>query len=245
MASYNGKDPNIQPKPGDILALPHVTKDYLDKVEKKLNEFTLFALGMGWNVAVSNLARFRRGTGGTKKLDSNWLKSFALIENAVQQIQEYFEERCFSHYADKLEDGEILIGDGVGEQKGNLFWWNTVTEPGYIWPNEIDYACGSSTLTGIGKITLIKTGDILNVDGEVEFRFNDSYNWNPGDSVPLPSLNANMPVTINYDSDMILLEEFRNAKPFEMVSSWRQKVSGTVENDTWSSNEIEIRWDDI
>lgn len=247
LANRNGmnySDPN-QPKPGDSLALPGITNEHLDLVEQKLNNFTIYAYAAGWYVAISNLARFRKGTGGIKILDSLWLKSFSLVTHAMERIQEYFEEKCFSHYADTMADGEIIQGDGTGEPPGNLFWWNTVTQPNYIIPDEIDYACGSSTLTGIGKIKLTKSGDFLTVDGEVEFEFNDGYNWNPGDSVPMPTSNPNMPITLNYDSDMLLLEEYRGAKSFEMTSKWKQKVSGTVEKDTWSPNEIDIVWTDI
>jgi hypothetical protein len=116
----------------------------------------------------------------------------------------------------------------------------------------LSYACGSSILRGIGIIDLLKSDDILTVTGEVDFKFVDEYDWNEGDSVPVgydPVRAILFGPLFMYewieDYEMILLQEFRGAKPFSIRASWKQKVDGTVNEDIFTPNEIEISWLDI
>ncbi len=150
-----------------------------------------------------------------------------------------------------MSDGETIDGDGTNKESGNKYWWEGLIEPPYMSPEEISMACGASTLTGIGLIMLIRSGEQVTVSGEVEFAFFDRYDWKPGDSVlvgfswgqaliyPL----AGLPLEEWPDSNMILLDEFRGAAEFDMIASWKQKVSGTISIGTFS-NDVELTWTD-
>lgn len=47
------------------------------------------------------------------------------------------------------------------------------------------------------------------------------------------------------DSDMLLLQEFDGAQPFEMKASWKQRVFGTIDDDILSPNDVNLTWEDI
>jgi hypothetical protein len=80
---------------------------------------------------------------------------------------------------------------------------------------------------------------LITISGEVTYEFYDPYDWHAGNDTPVGFFS-----TFN-DADMILLEEFRSAKPFIMKASWKQSLSGTIEDDTFSPNEINLTWTDL
>lgn len=241
LAYWNNMDytnPSL-PQVGDILALPYIDDAYLDEIEEELDEMIVTAEKEGWLVAVDNLNRFRNGTGGIKTMDVEWLKGFEEVQEAIATIQEHFED-AFNDLADDMDDGEKISGDGRSKAPGNQFWWEGVISPSYVFSrNELSYACGASTLTGLGVNTLERSDSLVTVSGEVEFQFYDEYDWHGGNSVP------NGFFSTFDDSDMLLLQEFRNAKPFTMKASWKQKVAGTIDDDILSPNDVEITWTDI
>lgn len=231
-------DPSL-PTVGDALSLPYIDEGYLDDIENQLDDMTEDAEERGWTVAADNLKRFRAGTGGTKIMDVQWLKSFPAVQIAWASINEHFED-AFNDIADDMEDGQVINGDGRGQEPGNQFWWQGRIVPSFILSrDELSYACGGSTLTGVGVVTLSRKESITSVDGEVEFLFNDPYDWQAGQDVPIGVLARFR------DSDMLLLEEYRGAKPFDMKASWKQSVSGTIDDDILSPNDVNLIWKDL
>lgn len=241
LAFWNNMDytnPGL-PQEGDVLSLPFIDDKYIDNVEKKLEEMKKNDKVKGWNVAFDNLYRFRKGVGGTKTLDAAWLKSFEAVTDAMKDIQEHFED-AFNAIANDMKDNQVISGDGHGKEKGNQFWWEGFIDPPYKRTrNELSFACGASTLTGLGTIKLKKEGSTVIIGGVVEYKFHDPYDWHGGNTVPISWTE------LFYDSDMLLLQEFRGGKPFLMESKWEQKVTGTIDVDIMSPNDLDIKWSDI
>jgi hypothetical protein len=231
------------PKEGTVLYLPYIDDKYLDDVETKLDNLTKEAKDKGWTVAVDNLERFRKGTGGVKTMDVAWLKGFEEVKNAMKSIQKHFEN-AFNTLTNNMTDNQTINGDGHGKAKGNQFWWEGFIDPSYVFSrNELSYACGASTLTGIGDVILQKKDSTVFLGGVVEYEFYDRYDWHPGNDVPIGW--SIVWFEKFKDSDMILLQEYRGAKEFIMQSKWSQKVTGTIEDNTLSPNNLDIKWADL
>jgi hypothetical protein len=172
-------------------------------------------------------------------LDAIWLKSFEEVQDAIESIQSHFEV-AINDIANEMKSGQTIYGNGNSKEKGNQFWWEGFIDPPFVFKQtELSYACGASTLTGIGKIDLKRNNDIIDVLGVVRFEFNDPYDWHSGKTVPIGFFSTFK------DCDMILLEEYRGAKPFDMKSTWNKMIKGTIEDDTFSPNEINLNWSDL
>jgi hypothetical protein len=231
-------DPS-QPHTGTTIYLIFKEESDLVAIDKKLDEMIITAKEQKWDVAIDNLQRYRKGIAGVKYLDSSWLKEFEEVQEAVTTIQGHFED-SLNDIANDMEDGQSIKGDGSGKKKGNQYWWQGKIEPSFVWSrNELSFACGASILTGIGIVTLSRKEDIITISGTVTYDFFDPYDWHGGKTVPIGLFSTFK------DCDMLLLEEYRGAKPFEMKSSWQQQLAGTIEDDTFSPNEINLTWSDL
>ena len=87
---------------------------------------------------------------------------------------------------------------------------------------DLSYGSGNSVLTSTGEFYLERIGSAVRVVGIVRHVWTDSYDWNPGQSFPMPD------GTIVYDNDMILLEIFRGAAPFKMRCVFVEKVDTII-----------------
>lgn len=163
----------------------------------------------GYHVAADNLQRWLDGTGGTKTLDSEWLKSFRAVRKAEDKNIGRFEAQL-AKLARGLKDG--------GTKNFTDYWDASLTPNAY---SELYYASGTSQLTSTGSFTLKRKGDKIYISGTIHHEWNDPYNWHKG-------LNAGVSVPGNgfvKDSDAILVEREFGAKSFHMKSSWSNSVS--------------------
>ena len=70
----------------------------LDRIAQTYREMIKAARAKGHNVAADNLQRFLDGTGGVKKIDVAWLRSFSATKDAERINQERFENSPFGHF---------------------------------------------------------------------------------------------------------------------------------------------------
>ena len=162
----------------------------------------------GHNVAADNLERFLEGKGGVKKLDVTWLRSFSAVTNAEHVNHKRFEKQLHEK-ATSLKSGEsATLSD---------YWDRTLTGRG-----ELYYASGTSTIRSRGAFKLKRSGDQVTITGTVDQHWFDPYDWHAGLAAYVPGYG------LVGDSDALLMETHRGAKPFQMEADWQQRLSAQI-----------------
>lgn len=192
------------------------TEEELDAIVSRYNGMIAGARAVGYNVAADNLEHFLIGKGTTRTLSSSWLRGYSEITDAEETNHKRFQESLIKK-ADTLKDGDsITFSD---------YWDRSLYAKGM---NELFYASGGSTITSKGDFTLTRKGKIVTITGSVNQHWHDPYDWHPG-------LGAFVPGYGNVsDEDAILLQTYRGAHSYEMISDWQHSVSGTVEIGRWT-----------
>jgi hypothetical protein len=190
-------------------------KEQLDEIEKNYRSIIKSARTLGFNVAADNLEHFLDGKGTKKIISDKWLKSYSEIRDAQEVNQKRFEASLLKK-ADALKDGQTITFSD--------YWDRGIYAKGL---NELFYASGGSTLTSTGTFTLSRKGNIVTITGTVDNKWHDPYDWHAGLTAFVPG-HGNVS-----DSDALLLQKYRGAKPFEMESTWKSNLKGSIETDRW------------
>ena len=197
---------------------PPEIKERLDMIEKEYRKMARQGRLKGYKEAADNMEHFLDGGGTTRTIEAKWLRSFASVIESEQVNQRRFEnqsrDKSFDYVAPNLADGEtVTISD----------YWDSLIDPSEFDKSQwkLYYASGHSTLTSRGEFTLTRQGNTVTVSGTVVHSWFDDYDWHSDLTVELP--NGEMA----NDKDALLLEQYRGAAPFKMVSEWTQTVRGT------------------
>ena len=197
----------------------------LDRITSVYRRMIADARRRGYAVAADNLQRFLDGTGGTKTISVPWLRGFTAVTSAEETNQERF--------ASSLENIAPEMSDG--ETRSFRDHWDRRLTGGVT--TELYYASGTSTLTSTGVFTLSRGGSVVTVSGSVQHHWWDPYDWHAGLTAYIPGHGSIS------DSDALLLQRYRGARPFHMEADWSETVSGTITIDDflWFDS-TELRW---
>lgn len=177
----------------------------IEKAESRCKSIIKSARLKGYDVAADNLERFLSGEGGVKHIDPDWLKSFDAVKEATIGNRKRFERQLIK-MATQLDDNE--------EKNFGDYWdWQIMGN------DELYYASGFSTLNSEGKFKMVRRGSTVYIKGVIQNSWHDTYDWHAGASAKIPGFGWVK------DSDQLLLQKYRGAKPFYMVSSWAETVT--------------------
>lgn len=171
------------------------------------------------------MEHWRQGSGFPLPLDVDWLKSTKSIQSALTANHERFQTnpndegsmKSIYLFASDLKDGEqITITDT---------WNKKITIPeqmSKLKTNDLDFALsvGTTQLTSIGKFTIIRTGNIYDITGQVNNSVKDTFDYNPNDTFPLPP-HLGFYITA---ADLNLLQKCKDATPFQQDASWDENL---------------------
>lgn len=207
-------------------------KERIDKIVTSYREMITSARSKGYTVAADNLEHWLTGNGTEKLISADWLRGFSIVKKAERTNQERFEK--------SLEKWAYKLGDK--QKKSFSDYWEKLVEASTF--TELYYASGSSTLRSSGKFELAREGGKISISGTVNHAWHDPYDWHAGLTAYIPGFGT-IP-----DSDALLLERCRGAREFNMKSSWKQTVTGTVENksflgaDVLWPDSVDFKWTD-
>jgi hypothetical protein len=173
----------------------------------------------GYKVAARNLQRFLDGIGGTKVIDSGWLRDFEAIRDVELANKKQMSKKLNDStgpWADKLSqlrEGESMRIDVTvnGELKD-----------GTEMSSDLHFASNASYLDSTAQLTATRRGNEVVFDGTINTNWHDTYDWHPGlkaGFVDLPGVP---------DAAAARLEELGGAKSFEMVSNWDSEFRTTA-----------------
>ena len=197
----------------------------LDEIEARFRDMIQRARDEeGADVAADNLEYFLAGSGAKKIISVSWLRSFSEVLEAESRNESRFENSLIDK-ADGMKDGET---------KTFTDFWDAQLIGGIT--TELYYASGTSTINSTGEFSLTRSGDIVTITGTVKHHWHDSYDWHPGLSAWIPGFGSIS------DSDGLMMQSCRGAKPFEMEADWTKTVGGTVKIMDYWFNPSEFTW---
>jgi hypothetical protein len=200
----------------DTKAVDAVVQKYKDMIAKARKD--------GYNVAADNLEHWLKGSGTSTNPSASWLRGFSDVTDAERVNQGRFEQSLLNE-AYKLNDGQTTTFRD---------YWDRQLTGGLA--TELFYASGTSTITSSGSFTLSRTGDTVTITGSVYHRWHDPYDWHDGLGAYIPGFG------VISDSDALLVEQCRGAKPFRMGSDWKQTVNGKLTIKNWWPDSSEFNW---
>jgi Domain of unknown function (DUF4157) len=215
------QEPEENPKPEP--ETPELTAK-LDRIAQQYRDMIKDARDKGYNVAADNLQRFLDGTGGVKKIDVTWLRSFSATTDAEKVNQQRFET-SLAKIAKTVEHG---MKKEFEDHWDRMYTASPTTE--------LYYASGTSTIRSTGKFHFESIENVVNFGGRVTHHWSDPYDWHEGLSAFIPG-HGNIS-----DEDALLLQKYRGAKPFHMEAEWLQDLTGRyTRHDLWF-DDVNYSW---
>lgn len=199
---------------------PEKTKRIREQYEKMIANASVIG-----PVAADNLQRFINGVGGTKRIEVSWLRDFSAIQDAESRILGYTEgDKNLKKWVTGLKNG-----DKVNKSD---YWDADIRE--YNMFSQLSYASGASDMRGDVSMKLTREQDVVSIEGTVDIKWSDRYDWNKGMSFYVPGSG-----TIS-DDDGIYLKRCGGAKDFDMLATWQFTYTG--EYDAKSSKWLKSEW---
>lgn len=196
----------------------------LNQITQKYRDMIKAARNKGYNVAADNLQRFLDGTGGVKKINVAWLRSFSDTTSAEKVNQQRFE-KFLTKIAKTVEHGT--------KKEFEDHWDRMLTAST---TTELYYASGTSTIRSTGKFDFESIENIVKINGRVTHHWFDPYDWHEG-------LSAFIPVFGNIsDEDALLLQKNRASKPFLMEAEWLEDLTGLYTRNTYWFDDVDYSW---
>ena len=205
-------------------------KQFMDRVERTYREYVKAGRKKGLNMAADFLERFLDGIGGTVHISREDARALKPVGDAEKTNRRRIE-RSFTDTRHRYGNALKNIQPGPPLTLTKDHWDRKLTVLGLILRDEADIALatGNSNVKAEGSYTAWRTGDVIHIEGEVTHTWDDTYNfhkWQP------------------YADGALALQKHRGAKPFEIRSGWRQRLTGTVILDNRRLTAPRFKWTD-
>jgi hypothetical protein len=195
------------------------------------------------------LERYLDGTGRSVWLDPPFLLKFGEAQRALGRLQGNVSagltrepddiddsgERALVEQILRLKEEEVIVGSTYWD--AHLFensWPEdalnaagaAVSSPAALSDADLQYAIGRANLNANTFLTFKRQGDRILVTGVVLVGMGkreapgERYDFDATDWFPLPKLQAAM------GGELLHLEKYRGAQPFEIFSEWSYSISG-------------------
>lgn len=204
---------------------------FMDRVERTYREYVKAGRKRGLNMAADFLERFLDGTAGTVRIPRADARALKPVGDA-EKINRGRIERSFTDTSHRYGNALDSIQDGQKLTLTKDDWDRKLTVPGLILRGETDIALatGNSNVKAEGSYAAWRTGDVIHIEGEVTHTWDDTYDfhkWQP------------------YADGALALQKHRGARPFDIRSGWKQRLTGTVILDHGRLTAPRFKWTDV
>jgi len=162
-----------------------------------------------------------------KIIDSDWLRKFAEVNKVTDSHKNKIVQEL-KIAALNLKDGEVIYKKIETE---NSPLHANIKKPESFRTPQLFFASGSSEIFSVAHIEISRTGDFINMSGDVVHNWHDPYDWHKGLQVKLPHIDpvkGGLSYTLP-DDYAVRLHQEGHARPFEMKSFWKENLHGTIE----------------
>lgn len=217
----------------------------------------------GLDLSADYLQRYREGTGGTDYWSWDRLTTYEAAREADARIHDYFEEWFTGERDDKtvgapfldLGDGESITMGALGKDSSVRWtadWGLPALSMGMstLDPSpdseemqkrlDFGYALGEAAIRSYGRITFTRRGEAIHVEGIVDFRFDEPYDYEPGFLAYLASRTTADAPTIGNDA-MRRLAETGPARVFRTFARQLRLMEGVIALDG-GEPDVERSW---
>ncbi len=204
---------------------------FMDRVERTYREYVKAGRKKGLNMAADFLERFLDGIGGTVRIPREKARALKSVGNA-ERINRRRIERSFTDTDHDYWKALKNIQPGLPLTLKKDHWIGKFTVPGLILRGETDLALatGNSHVRSEGSYTATLDGNVIHIEGEATHTWNDKYDfhkWQP------------------YADGARALQKHRGAKPFDIRSGWKQRLTGTIIRDNGRLTALNFKWTDL
>jgi hypothetical protein len=224
--------------PREILKLSKENQETRDALEKIGNRSEL----PGYSTSSTLLRHYLNGNGEKVEItDLEKLRSYGPVQegesNVGQHVESAFTEKWKGEnkYLEELHKGVTdFIASGEKEMQFRKNLDGRFSGEGLQTLTDMGGAIGSGTIKGQTDITLRREGNVIKIQGEVEYRLHDTYDFAKGKGgkdgwLPHGLVGGKWDL---HRSDIIRLEEAQGVTPFEVTSTpWRREVHGILHLD--------------
>jgi hypothetical protein len=213
------------------------TEEELDRIQSNIYKgIETVRNTKGGKEAADNLERYMKGTGDIS-VNMAWLNQFDHFKDAKRRTihHQFFGEN--SKTGKSLLDKMSEMKDGSTMEHEDF--WEAAVEfslaermaysKGYVGERSLYFAWGGSTLTSKFDIKITRNGNVYEITGTFQIDWSDKYDWHYGLGVQIPGAGG------VDDKDLILMELYRGAVPFEGTASSTFEVNMTMDADTGTS----------
>ena len=216
---------------GTAAAQRPMLKHFMDRVERTYREYVKADRKKGLNMAADFLERFLDGTAGIVHISREDARALKPVGDA-ERINRGRIERSFTDTSQDYGKALKKIQHGPPLTLKKDHWDRKLTIPGLILRGETDLALatGRNNVKSEGSYTAWRTGDVIRIEGEVTHTWDDTYDfhkWQP------------------YADGARALQKHRGAKPFDIRSGWKQRLTGTVILDNGRLTAPRFKWTDV
>lgn len=201
----------------------------LPDLERQFRDLISAARGKGYVVAASNLEHFLDGKGATRSVPMTWLRSFSAVTSA-----EIKNRQASGRFEDQLKTKARGLSDGSTTTFSD--YWDAVVDASMT--TELFYASGMSQLKSTGTFVLSRSGNTVLIGGDVQQRWFDPYNWNPGSSAWIPG-HGSVSDDVGLD-----LKDAGIGRDYLLENKYKQTMVGWYRFTAWyMPNQFSATWD--
>lgn len=192
-------------------------KNYLKMIKK--------ARERNFNMAADCLQWWLDGTGFTKNIDFNWLRSnneVIVAENL--NIKRFENDPDFLIFLKRLTEGnsDTYVTHFDRQFTGGIF-------------RELYYVCGTSTITSTCYFKVSKKKENFLLSGKIIHKWWDRYDWHKGANAYIKGFGYVK------DSDALLVEKYCGAKAYDMRGEWQQSFNKTFQFDFFGGINLKLK----
>lgn len=221
----------------------------IDKTLGLVRETETAFRGLGFELAADYLERYRHGVGGIDRWPWARLVSYDAARDADARVAAHFESWFTGGNKDSvwgepflnLADGEtVTLGDLAADNgvrfEGEWYFADDTADIGRLPPSaqahkrkqaDFAYALGESVIRGFGEISFTRDKDRILVDGLVDFRFDEPYDYESNLTVFLGTLFSDDLPTVS-GTELRRLAEKGPAKEFRTTAGVLRRVQGVI-----------------
>lgn len=183
---------------------------------------------------------YAEGSGKAIDIDRKYMDTSAVYKNAIEVNRSRFENSITKGDVDgkphefrdkilKLKDGETILLSKRGAPEGTDYWDRDIGRFEGVAHGDFDqaFSVGRAKLRSTGSLKAIRKGDKVLVEGFIDHRLKDTYDFNEKDYA--------------YTG----LRNMKKSKSFEVQGSKLEKLNGEVSIEHGTIKDQKFRWNPI
>jgi hypothetical protein len=198
-----------------------------DKVNQIVTNIIATENQLGYEEGPDRIQHWRAGSAAPLPLSENWLSQFSEIKQGVAKLHQLYEINPITSKSPSNSGNSLFkFAQSLKSGENGVFkdtWKYAIETPNPL--SDFGVSIGRAQIVSDGVFDVTRTGPsgagpLVSITGTVTYSLRDIFNFNPGDTFPIPVYPFLLPA-----NDLNLLEKCRGAQPFIQEITWKQDVT--------------------